>query len=171
MTFRTQFQACHPVSPAPTHILFHRLLVPQKHWAGSTPTFALPFLCHFNVTSSKRSPWPSGSNSLLRPLLLLVFVFVKTGFYYVSLAGQKLCVDQVELPEALPLSLECCCIVPAGVAKLVTLKRSKLCLPWCLLGQGQGKRGLDGFERANGVLSVDVRRRRLPKLGLQPCIL
>lgn len=31
---------------------------------------------------------------------------------YLSLAGQKLCVDQVELPEALPLSLECCCIVP-----------------------------------------------------------
>lgn len=128
VTFETQFQACLPVSPAPTHILFHCLLVPQNHWAGSTPTFALPSLCHFNVTSSERSPWPRGSNSLLRPFLLLLdFAFVKTGFYYVSLAGQKLYVDQVELPEALPLSLECCCIVSVGVAKPVTLKRSELC--------------------------------------------
>lgn len=69
---------------------------------------------------------------------------------YLSLAGQKLCVDQVEFPEALLLSLECCCIVPS-----CTLKRSELCLPWCLLGQGQGKSELECFERANGALSVD----------------
>lgn len=93
-------------------------------WFHSLP---LSLQCHL-LGEVSLVPWQQ-NNSLLRPLLLLLdFVFVKTGFYYVSLAGQKLYVDQVELPEALPLSLECCCIVSVGVAKPVTLKRSELCL-------------------------------------------